>query len=328
MPTTTYRGRRAVSIENDVIRVTVSEEGGHFAELLHKKSGINPLWAPPWPSMEPSQFVAARDTQYGTDAEAQLLCGILGHNLCLDMFGAPSAEEAAAGMTVHGEASLLPYEVESSERMLIARLRMPAAQIAFERRMLLDGHWVQIRERVENLSALDRPIAWTQHVTLGPPFVVPGETLFEAPVVEWQDYPGLGHVELARMSGETPSGGYTAHLLDQKREKAYFRAFTPSLGLLCGYEWKTADFPWLGCWEENCSRTNPPWNGKAVTRGMEFGVSPMPETRRQMIDRGSMFGVPGYRWLPAKGVLVAEYAAMVGTREELGVSGASHLSGK
>jgi hypothetical protein len=28
-----------------------------------------------------------------------------------------------------------------------------------------------------------------------------------------------------------------------------------------------------------------------------------------MVDRGGLFGVPGYRWLPAKGQLEAEYWA-------------------
>ena len=36
---------------------------------------------------------------------------------------------------------------------------------------------------------------------------------------------------------------------------------------------------------------------------MEFGVSPMPETRRAMIERGTLFGVPTYRWIPARTTL-------------------------
>ena len=44
---------------------------------------------------------------------------------------------------------------------------------------------------------------------------------------------------------------------------------------------------------------------------MEFGVSPMPESRRQMIDRGKLFGVPAYRWLPAKARLEVEYCAVM-----------------
>jgi hypothetical protein len=50
---------------------------------------------------------------------------------------------------------------------------------------------------------------------------------------------------------------------------------------------------------------------------MEFGVSPIPESRRAMIDRGSLFGVPAYRWLPAKGRLTAEYGAMTQSAAEV-----------
>ena len=64
---------------------------------------------------------------------------------------------------------------------------------------------------------------------------------------------------------------------------------------------------------ENHSRKGTPWNGKTVTRGMEFGVSPMPETRRQMVERGRLFGAPTFRWIPAKGVVRVEYRAFVTT---------------
>src|SRR5947209_20499565 len=105
-----YRGRRAVCIENAGLRVTVVREGGHIAEILHKESGVNPLWSPPWTSVDPST-VAAGATEYGGGAEARLLAGILGHNACIDLFGGPSPEEAAAGITVHGEASIRPSEI-------------------------------------------------------------------------------------------------------------------------------------------------------------------------------------------------------------------------
>ena len=44
-----YRGRRAVVIEDEAVRVTVLEEGGHIAEIFDKRSGVNPLWTPPAP---------------------------------------------------------------------------------------------------------------------------------------------------------------------------------------------------------------------------------------------------------------------------------------
>ena len=136
----TFRNRRAAQIENDSIRVTVTAEGGHIAEILHKPSGVNPLWTPPWPSIEPSTYSLEKHPEYGNDAESKLLSGIMGHNLCLDLFGGPSPEEAAAGMTVHGEAS---HRAATRFPSRIARLNascvLPAAQLQFERRIRLDG---------------------------------------------------------------------------------------------------------------------------------------------------------------------------------------------
>jgi hypothetical protein len=106
-----FRGRRAAAIENGDLRVTVLEGGGHIAEVLHKASGISPLWIPPWPSMEPGDYVGSSDTTYGAGVESKLLAGIMGHNLCLDIFGGPSEEEFAAGLQPHGEASIATYRV-------------------------------------------------------------------------------------------------------------------------------------------------------------------------------------------------------------------------
>ena len=123
MAETTYRNRRAVQIENERVRLTVLVEGGHVAEILDKATGVNPLWTPPWPSIEPSDYDRARHPEYGADAESKLLAGIIGHNLCLDIFGGVSAKEAAAGLTVHGEASVAAYEITSSGAALLAAQR-------------------------------------------------------------------------------------------------------------------------------------------------------------------------------------------------------------
>jgi hypothetical protein len=50
---------------------------------------------------------------------------------------------------------------------------------------------------------------------------------------------------------------------------------------------------------------------------MEFGVSPMPETRRGMIDRGRLFGAPGYRWIPAQTSVRVEYSAFITTADAI-----------
>ncbi|MFN7924226.1 MAG: hypothetical protein U0Q16_29260 [Bryobacteraceae bacterium] len=338
-----YRGRRAHRLSNGVLTVTITVEGGHIASILHAGADVNPLWTPQWPSMEPSAYDAARHGgAYGGDAEAKLLAGIFGHNLCLDLFGGPSEAEAAAGMTVHGESSIALYEVEESPGALVARSFFREAGLRFERRLALNpgSSVLRITEAVENVSACDRPSAWTQHVSLGAPFVEPGVTQFRLPgtrskVLEADFAGGKGYqkigaefdwpmcpradggvTDLRLYPGDARSAGYTATLMDPAREQAHFIGWHPKWKLAFGYAWKQTDFPWIGRWEENRLRELAPWDGREITCGMEFGVSPMPESRKQMIERGSLFGVPGYRWLPARQKVTVEYCAFAALAEK------------
>jgi hypothetical protein len=317
MTETTYRGRHAYTIENDKLRVTVLAEGGHIAELFVKATGVNPLWTPPWPTIEPSTYELSRHPEYGADSESKLLAGIHGHNVCLDLWGAPSEAEAAAGMTVHGEASVARYAFSSAAPVkLHCRCVASQAQLAFTRDLELDGATLQITECVQNLSLLDRPIAWTQHVTLGPPFLKHGETTFAVPATrsmsyegEVFDWPVFRGEDLRTYTSAQESSRFTTHMIDPAVDDAFFTAYTPSLQTEVRYDWQREDFPWLGIWDENRSRKQAPWNGETITRGMEFGVSPIPESRRKMIERGSLFGLPGYRWIPAHSSVTVRYSA-------------------
>lgn len=340
MAETIFCGRTAASIENSHLRVTVLHGGGHIAEILDKRTGVNPLWVPTWPTIEPSNYNPARHPEYGDNVEARLLASIMGHNLCMDIFGGPSPEEAALGIAVHGEGSVASYDISESNGQLIMRAHFPLAQLQFERRIDIRGLAIKIAETVENLCGFDRPIAWTQHVTLGPPFLERGVTEFRASATrskvwesdfgvapylkaaaefDWPMAPGKteGLADLRVFNATPSSSAFTGHMMNPQLENAFFVAFAPAHRLAFGYVWKRADFPWMGIWEENHSRVHPPWNGQALTRGMEFGVSPFSEPRRQAIDRGTMFGVPTYRWLPAKGTLKADYWALTQEAESV-----------
>ena len=336
MATVRYHGRRAASIESDRVRVTVLEGGGHIAEVLDKQTGVNPLWIPPWPSIEPGAYEPASHPEYGGDIDASLLAGIMGHNLCLDIFGGPSPEEAAAGLPVHGEASTVRADLKTSGVEMTVRALLPLASLQFEREIAIvdlgqpHGGAVRVRESVLNLAATDRPVGWTQHVTLGPPFLENGRTEFRASAARSKvfegpfgpaDYltpgaefdwplaprPAGGSADLRVFNDAPASSAYTAHLLDPAAAQAFFVAFSPTARLAFGYVWQRTDFPWLGIWEENRSRRQPPWNGSTVTRGMEFGVSPFPESRREMIERNRLFDTPVFRWIPAATRVAVEY---------------------
>ena len=63
----------------------------------------------------------------------------MGHNLCLDIFGGPSDAEAAAGLPVHGEASVGRYELEQSSQALVQRALLPLANLRVERTIQLSN---------------------------------------------------------------------------------------------------------------------------------------------------------------------------------------------
>jgi hypothetical protein len=337
---TRFRNRRAATIENSDLRVTVLEGGGHIAEIFDKSAGVNPLWTPRWPSIEPATFDPRTHTAYGGGSDAKLLAGIMGHNLCLDIFGGPSAAEAAAGLTPHGEGSVERYEIDVEGTVMTTRARLPLAYITIERRIELHERAVHFRERVANLAGSDRPIGWTQHVTLGPPFLQKGLTEFRASatrskvhesdfgvadylrvgaVFDWPDAPCCDGetADLRQCTNAAKSSAYTAHLMDPSQDHAFFVAFSAERRLAFGYVWKRSDFPWMGIWEENHSRTGAPWNGQTLARGMEFGVSPFPESRQEMVERGSLFGTPTFRWLPARTLVEVEYWAVTRTADRV-----------
>jgi len=129
---------------------------------------------------------------------------------------------------------------------------------------------------------------------------------FEWPLCPTRDG---GEVDLSRFTDARKSGEFSSHLSDPAREHGSFSAWSPAMKLAFGYVWKREDFPWICRWEENHSRMDAPWNGRTLTCAIEFGVSPTIESRRAMVNRGSMFGMPAFRWVPARSRIEAAYCA-------------------
>jgi hypothetical protein len=300
-----------------------------------KQTGINPLWTPPWKSIEPSTYQPGLHPQYGANSESKLLSGLMGHNLALDLFGPPSPEEFAAGLTVHGESSVVPYRFENDGDAIVGTARLPLAQLSVERLLRLrTGGILDFEETATNLTAIDCPIAWTEHVTLGQPFLEPGATRLAIPAKCSSVFPGdLGSAsiyqsgqvfqwplvplvdgamaDLALYPAIAPSTAVTSHRILTNREVGFFLSWEPRTEMLFGYWWKRSDFPWISLWHEHCAEAAPPWNGMTTAWGIEFGASPYAEGRRAMIERNSLFGEATYRWLPSRSRATARNSAFL-----------------
>jgi len=323
-------GRSGFRLRADWGYVSVLEGGGHICELnLNACTGVNPLWRPPWGTIDPTEYATAKHARrYGEPPDGRLLAGIAGHSLSFDHFGPPSPEETAAGLTTHGEAPALKWDVQkrvqSPKPQLHYGLTLPEARIRFSRKLTLDrsNPVIYCEEEAVNLSAYDRPISWNQHVTFGPPFLQAGITWFDMPAARakvcpasysprfslqpdaeftWPNAPTKDRKRVnLRTTPALRFGHYTAQLLNPELEIGFIAACNPRLKLLVVYAFRRADFPWVGNWEERHNRTQAPWLGKTFCRGLEFSTTPFAIPRRETIEQGPLFGEPTYRWLPAK----------------------------
>lgn len=349
---TLYRQRKAWELDNDAIRVTVTQGGGHIAGLeLRERPGINPLWLPVWGSIEPWAYGPGHAARYGT----RLLASILGHNLCLGWFGGPSADEQKAGMQCHGEASVARWRLTrrsvSKRRVsMTCGCELPAAGISFSRTLSSSrgSRVLHVAETIVSRNRRDVPFTMAEHVTFSPPFLEKGVTVFDMPATKGHTYP-VTFEKAQRMRtntaftwpkgpgirGETidlrridkayrVSSDFTTQLMDPKREHAWFSAINPRLGLLVAYHWKREDFPWIGNWEENYGRKGIPWSGLSLTRGVEFANTPFPMALRDAVNRGRFHGRPTFRWLPALGRIRIAYDIILAPLSP-GVKGVSDI---
>ncbi len=313
--------------------------GGHICELeLRNHPGVNPLWRPPWRTIDPELYRADRDDRsYGSPPDGRLLAGIAGHILAFDYFGPPSSEEAAAGLGTHGEAPVVRWRITGESTQDDPSVEygavLPVAQIDFRRTLRLDRERpvVYFQERARNLSCADRPIGWNEHITIGPPFLECEVTLVDMPAsraaamssensgalepvadVEflWPHAPlqGGGNRDLR----ETPDGNfsrYSAQLMEPDRPTGYVAISNPRARLMLAYVFRRADFPWVGNWEERAWRQHAPWLGQTFCRGLEFSTTPFPVPRRNAVSKATLFGEHTFRWLSARAEAEVRYLA-------------------
>ncbi len=316
---TQFEGREGTALVNDKIELITLNKGGAFVSLVLKDDSkkVNPMWNPIRMARE-----AGRQGTFGDS---------LGHFVCVDGFGPSSPEERKAGLEGHGEAHRLSWEKvsagrEGAKQHLAYRVTLPVMQEVFTRRMeLVDGEQVvYVDSELESLLAFDRPVNWAEHATIGAPFLAPGKTVVDASVGSCQTRPHQmqpptrtlasgrdfqfpmapkqdGTLRDLRGVPDPPNSmDHTGCAIDPARRLGYVTAINTVEGLMIGYVFRREEFPWLQEW------LNFPASG-ALSRGLEFGTQPYDVPRRQAISMGSLFGVPTYRWLPAKSKIGARY---------------------
>lgn len=247
----------------------------------------------------------------------------LGHFLCLDRWGAPSAAEERNGMPFHGEASKVEWRVtrgpETREGAIEAEMTatLPLAGLEVQRRVRLSEAeaLVTVRESVTNRNPLGRIYNMVQHPTIGPPFL--DETVLvdanagrgfmqssplpnpETPAVRW---PGARHqttrVDMRRLT-DRHDPNVVSYVVDA--EYGWTTACHPGQRLLIGYLWKSAEYPWFNAWR-HVER------GKPAYRGLEFGTTGLHQPFSTLVAKGRIFDHPLTAYLDAGESVTRSYA--------------------
>jgi hypothetical protein len=248
----------------------------------------------------------------------------MGHFLALDGFGAPSEHELATGMPFHGEANhqlfrILAATNSGPSHSVTMQGTLPLAQETLTRTTeIIDGeNLVYVTSVLESLITVDRPISWAEHATLGPPFLERGKVVVDMPATRCRVRPYKpGEIPGHLVYGEDFTwpmapviGGGVADIreiptdhnwldlascaMDPSRTLAFVTALNLEKHLLYGYLFRREEYPWLMSW------MNFTGDDKAA-RGMEFSSQPFDISHQETVAMSPLFGVPTFRWLPAK----------------------------
>jgi hypothetical protein len=292
---------QSIEIGNDKLTVAVTSPGGRIARVvLREGESLSPIAS-------------------------------IGHFLALDGFGAPSEQEQKLGMPFHGEANRQPVHVIASHEggpvhLITMQSSLPLAQETLTRTLqVTDGESVvYVTSQLESSLAIDRPVSWAEHATIGPPFLERGKTVVDMSAAScrvrpWKAGSIPGHLAYEKdfkwPMAPTNDGGQadlrvvpTDHnwldlascQMDPARRLEFVTALQLEKHLLYGYVFRREDYPWLMSW------MNFTGDEKAA-RGMEFSTQPFDVSHRETVAMSPLFGTPTFRWLPAKATIETRF---------------------
>lgn len=316
-----FEGSPSIVVSTAKLQFTIMSQGSTLASitLTDDPEKLSPLWNPMRMARE-----LGRPAAYNGGA---------GHFICVDGFGSPSPEEKAAGLPFHGEAHTETFAAHSarqgSSTVVTLTATLPITQEKFTRTFrIIDGeNVIHVESDLQSLLGFDRPINWAEHATIGSPFLEPGVTVVDVSGTrshtrpyasvddgdvqrrlkpdrdfQWPLAPGLNGttVDLRQTPMNPHFLDHAATLTDPDRELEWVTTINPKKGLILGYVFRRADFPWVQHWG-----FYPP--SQKMARGMEFSTQPFDLPRREVVTTGTMFGTPLYRWLPAKSSLKTRF---------------------
>ncbi|MEO7600479.1 MAG: hypothetical protein ABIV50_16220 [Opitutus sp.] len=265
-----------VTLQNDVAEVRFAEAGGALVQFTLRARPENPLAWKLSPAEMPTNNRAGAPFQ--------------GHFLCVGRWGRPTAGEQAAGIPHNGEPANSVWSVSPSDdgRMLQMEVAGKIERWRIERKAWLSAGSavLTVQETLTNLLPVGRFTALVQHATTGGDFLDTqtivnsnagagfNQALIAASLNEheyrWpKGFLDASHAPVDLTSTDGSTSYVSTHVIDG--EWGWATVASPTRGLLLGYVWSTAEYPWLHVWHG--IKDAKPW-----ARGIEFGTTGLGDT--------------------------------------------------
>ena len=163
-----------VTLSNDAVDVEVlAGKGADILSITDRATGVNPLWRSRWGHHQLRTAQMSADT-----TTAWLVSCVGGWNFLFPGGGAESVVQGGL-QPMHGEASITSWDVvdhdgvDSAGPWVRLSTHLSRSPFTLERTVRLVGESgeLEVIDRAVNEGGEPFPTAWTQHPTLGPPFL-------------------------------------------------------------------------------------------------------------------------------------------------------------
>ena len=265
-----------IVLRNDMATLSISRFGGAIVGFSFNDQKLNPLDWKILPNDMPENNRKGAPFQ--------------GHFLCVGRWGSPTEGEKQAGIPHNGEPANNWWEADLNSNTNFATMQTeaPLEQWKVERSIQLSASEAcfEVQETLTNELNTGRFTAIVQHATLGGAFLDENVLVnsnagagfnqsltfgsLSAFEYRWpQAYSDSLKNTIDLTRSNHPGGYVSTHVIDG--ETGWATAANPEKGLLMGYVWKTADYPWLHVWHGLK-------DGKLWAKGLEFGTTGLGDT--------------------------------------------------
>jgi hypothetical protein len=312
MPATAAEERPLLILDGKAAKLVVDLGGGSIADFHLKSNKLNPLQWDSW------------DFSDTPEADPPMEPRSMGHFLCLDRWGPATEAELGHGMQWHGEATRVWWTTNSQpvkkdgqlHADMSAELPLAGLKVTRTIRMSEKESIFSVSEAVTNTRHLGRIYNIVQHPTIGPPFLdestivdANGTRGFmqerpmpmpEIPEVRWPNALQMDGTQVdIRYLTDDSTPGVVSYIVEE--EYGWTTAINASEGLLVGYIWPTADYPWFDAWRHVKE-------GKPFARGLEFGTTGLHQPGPVLVEKGKIFGQKIFRFIDADETQTFSYA--------------------